>query len=192
MIRFPNSVAVIRFPFDHPITGHTPVQFPVELIEVFNLSNWIRNAIRTYIANGGTIKNKDVMHLLMKPKSIALRYTKMKAYGNHYRVNEGDAETTMATYDFRVASIFQQPQATHQGTTLGSIQYVGVLKNIILLNYGPISLPMVFFKYDWVTHGSDRWGNPTYKQDEDGFLLANFRHLKVNIDEPYVFPTKVQ
>jgi hypothetical protein len=43
----------------------------------------------------------------MKPKSIALRYTKMRAYGNHYRVNEGGAKTTMPTYDFGVASIFQ-------------------------------------------------------------------------------------
>jgi len=46
--------------------------------------------------------------------------------------------------------------------------------------------------FPWVTHGSDRWGNPTYKRDEDGFLLANFRHLKANIDEPYVFPVQVQ
>jgi hypothetical protein len=69
---------------------------------------------------------------------------------------------------------------------------VGVLKDIILLDYGPISQPVVLFKCDWVTHGSDRWGNLTYKRDEDGFLLANFRHLKANIDEPYVFPAQVQ
>jgi hypothetical protein len=66
----------------------------------------------------------------MKPKPFALRYTKMRVYGNHYRVNEGGAETTMANYDLGVASIFQQPQATHEGTTLGSIQYVGVLKDL--------------------------------------------------------------
>jgi len=90
-------------------TAGTLVQFPFELIEVLNLSSWIQNAIRTHIADGGTIENKDVVHLSMKPKPIALRYTKMKAYGNHYRVNEGGAETTMATYDFGVASIFQQP-----------------------------------------------------------------------------------
>ncbi len=111
----------------------------------------------------------------------------MRVYGNHYKVNEGGAETTMATYDFGVASIFQQPQATHEGIALGSIEYVGVLKDIILLDYGPVSQLMVLFKCDWVIHGSDRWGNPTYKRDEDGFLLANFRHLKAYIDEPYVF-----
>jgi hypothetical protein len=35
----------------------------------------------------------------------------------------------------------------------------------------------------------DRRGHPTYKRDEDGFLLANFNALKANDDEPFVFPT---
>jgi len=51
---------------------------------------------------------------------------------------------------------------------------------------------VVIFKCDWVTPGFDRWGNPTYKRDEDGFLLANFRNLKVEVSEPFVFPSQVQ
>jgi hypothetical protein len=46
---------------------------------------------------------------------------------------------------------------------------------------------MVLFKCDWVTHGSNRWGNPTYRWDEDGFLLANFCNLKAKVIEPFVF-----
>jgi hypothetical protein len=88
--------------------------------------------------------------------------------------------------------VVQKPMATYEGTTLSSIQYVGVLKHIILLDYGPISQLMVLFKCDGNTHGSNKWGNPTYKSDEEGFLLADFCHLKANIDEPYVFPTQVQ
>jgi hypothetical protein len=43
-------------------------------------------------------------------------------------------------------------QATNEGMTLGSIQYVGVLKNILLLNYEPMSQQVVLFKlgYIWV------------------------------------------
>ncbi len=48
-------------------TASTLVQFPIELTEVLNLSSWIRNAIRTHIANGSTIEDKDVVHLSMKP-----------------------------------------------------------------------------------------------------------------------------
>jgi hypothetical protein len=76
--------------------------------------------------------------------------------------------------------------------TFGSIQYVGVLKDIILLNYGLVSQLVVLFKCDWVTLGSDRWGNLTYKRDEDGFLLANFHNLKVKFTESFVFPSQVQ
>jgi hypothetical protein len=76
--------------------------------------------------------------------------------------------------------------------TLGSIQYVGVLKDIVLLNYKLVFQLVVLFKCDWVTLGSDRWGNPTYRRDEDGFLLENFCNLKVEIIEPFVFPSQVQ
>jgi len=76
--------------------------------------------------------------------------------------------------------------------TLGSIQYVGVLKDIILLNYGLVFQPMVLFKCDWVTLGFDRWGNPTYRRDEDGFLLANFHNFKAKVTEPFVFTSQVQ
>ncbi len=140
----------------------------------------------------GRIKDMDVMQLSIKPQMIASRYAKVMAYDNHYRVTINNEATTMTTYDFKVASIFQQPHATNEGVTLGSIQYVGVLKDIILLNYGPMSQPMVLFKCDWCTHGSDKWGNPTYRRDEDGFLLANFHNLKVEVTKPFVFPSQVQ
>jgi hypothetical protein len=38
----------------------------------------------------------------------------------------------------------------------------------------------------------DRRGHPTYKRDEDGFMLANFNALKANDDEPFMFPAQVQ
>jgi aspartate-semialdehyde dehydrogenase len=31
-----------------------------------------------------------------------------------------------------------------------------------------------------------------YRRDEDGFLLANFRNLKIEVIEPFVFPSQVQ
>ncbi len=52
--------------------------------------------------------------------------------------------------------------------------------------------PVLLFKCDWVTRGFDRWGNPTYRRDDDGFLLANFCNLKAEVTEPFVFPSQVQ
>jgi hypothetical protein len=65
----------------------------------------------------------------------------------------------------------------------------GLFKDIILLDYGHVSQVLILFKCYWVINKVDKWGNPTYKCDEDGFLLANFQHLKGQVDEPYVFPT---
>jgi hypothetical protein len=57
---------------------------------------------------------------------------------------------------------------------LGALQYVGILKDIILLDYGLVSQTIILFKCDWVRNGLDRWGNATYWCDDDGFLLVNF------------------
>jgi hypothetical protein len=80
----------------------------------------------------------DVMQLSMKPQMTASRYAKVRAYDNHYKVTTDNETTTMATYDYGVAFIFQQPHATNEGMTLGSIQYVGVLKghNLVKLQIG--------------------------------------------------------
>jgi hypothetical protein len=64
---------------------------------------------------------------------------------------------------------------------------MGILKDIILFNYGPISISVIMFKCNWVNNEVDRWGNPTYKRDQDGFLLVNFCVFKVKDEEPYVF-----
>jgi hypothetical protein len=69
---------------------------------------------------------------------------------------------------------------------------VGVLKNVILLDYGPVSQLIVLLKCDWINLRFDKWGNPTYRHYEDGFLLDNFLYLKRQVDEPYVFPVQVQ
>ncbi len=75
---------------------------------------------------------------------------------------------------------------------LRPMQYVGILQDIILFDYGPVSIQVVLFKCDWVKNEVVRRGHPTYKRDEDGFLLANFNALKANDDEPCVFPTQMQ
>ncbi len=44
----------------------------------------------------------------------------------------------------------------------------------------------------WVPNGSDVKGNPIYKQDEMGFLFANFSHMMVEDEKPFIFPTQAQ
>jgi hypothetical protein len=85
----------------------------------------------------------------------------MKAYGNHFQVNDCNMKG-MVSFDCGVASMFGQRQA-HIGDEHASIQYVGVLKDILRLDYGPISTPIILIRCAWVRNESDVRGNPTYK-----------------------------
>jgi hypothetical protein len=55
-----------------------------------------------------------------------------------------------------------------------------------------MSTPIVLFRCDWVQNASDNRGNPTYKQNDARFLMANFRHMLLEDIEPFVFPSQVQ
>jgi hypothetical protein len=44
----------------------------------------------------------------------------------------------------------------------------------------------------WVKNRNDVNENPTYKQNEAGFLVCNFWYMMVEDEEPFVFPTQVQ
>jgi len=116
------------------------VEYLTELGEVQDLATWVHEQIMNHIAQGGQIKDMDLMHLPIQPQFYASRYTWIRSYGNHFRVcGDTHMNTSMATYDSSVASVFQQQQESQEGTTLGSVQYVGVLRDIILMDYGPVS-----------------------------------------------------
>jgi hypothetical protein len=68
----------------------------------------------------------------------------MKAYGNHFWI-DNDCKNLPVTYDCGVASIFQQSQGS-EDEVLGAIQCVGTLKEVLWLDYGPISLPITLFR----------------------------------------------
>jgi hypothetical protein len=47
---------------------------------------WVRGAMRTYAADAPTEASVDSLMLCTKPLQKAMRYTKMKAFRNHFRV----------------------------------------------------------------------------------------------------------
>jgi hypothetical protein len=132
----------------------------------------------------------DFLMLSTPPSFTALSYKKMRAYENHFRVDD-EQTNLLVTYDSSVASIFQQSQGKEYNV-LSQIQYLGALNQILQLDYGPMSSQIVLFWCNWVKNGTDNKSNPTYKRDEIGFLLANFCHLLHEFDEPFVFLSQVQ
>jgi hypothetical protein len=44
-----------------------PIKYPVELVEVQELAEWVREAVRTHMANGNVLDEMDAYHLSIKP-----------------------------------------------------------------------------------------------------------------------------
>ena len=70
-----------------------------------------------------------------------------------------------------------------------TVNYVGVLRDILELDYGTLSTRVILLRCDWVKPRDNR-GNPTYTRDELGFLLVNFRHTQPRMLEPFIFPSQ--
>jgi hypothetical protein len=70
----------------------------------------------------------------------------MKAYGNHFKV-EDSKNILLSTYDSGIALVFDMPSID---TINASMNYVGVLKNIFKLYYGPMQMPMILFMCEWI------------------------------------------
>jgi hypothetical protein len=69
------------------------------------------------------------------------------------------------------------------------VHYVGVLKDILQMNYGPLRSPIILFRCEWMKRNDNR-GNPTYLRDPTGFLVVNFRHKLPKMSDPFIFPSQ--
>jgi hypothetical protein len=100
-----------------------------------------------------------------------MHYTKMKAFGNHFRVEDA-AFIELQMYDSGIVYVFEVSTANADEV---SLNYVGVLKDILKLDYKPLHTPMIILCCKWMKMQDNR-GNPTYTKDDVGFLIVNFRH----------------
>ena len=89
----------------------------------------------------------------------------------------------LVSYNSGVAYVFESP-TDNEGDIL--IPYVGVLKDILVLDYGALKTQIILLRCEWVKP-SDNRGNPTYTRDDAGFLVVNFRHKLPRLAEPFLF-----
>jgi hypothetical protein len=95
----------------------------------------------------------------------------MKAFGNHFCVDD-DTSRRLQTYNSGVASVFHVPIEDARDV---AVNYVGIVKDILKLNYRSVHTPVILLRCEWV-RGHDNRGNSTYIRDEAGFLFVNFQH----------------
>jgi hypothetical protein len=109
----------------------------------------------------------------------------MKAFGNHFCVDD-DTSRRLQTYNSGVASVFHVPIEDARDV---AVNYVGIVKDILKLNYRSVHTPVILLRCEWV-RGHDNRGNSTYIRDEAGFLFVNFQHKMPKLAEPFIFPSQ--
>ena len=95
----------------------------------------------------------------------------------------------MNTFDSEVACFEANEQSFGSG-----MDYVGILEDIFVLDYGDLKTPVIIFGCLWKKR-SDNHNNPTYIQDFDGSLVVKFKpvdpvHSLSRAVDPYVFPSQ--
>lgn len=171
---------------------------------------WFRDTIH----NANLDNNEDKLLLTaisFPPSQKVMSYNSMKAFGNHYRVmrckdrngkwremsNLRDTDCQgYATFDSGVATTFHEQIREETGVNLAKLTYVGVLTQILVLDYGPLlhSDPAIILKAKWVRSkwGEDR-SNPSMKHDETGLWLANFNMPYPSAEKlDYVLPSQIE
>ena len=147
--------------------------------------DWIRGAVGPHSIDVTSADDMDALLMCTKPSQKTTRYTRMKAFGNHFRV-EDDTSRRLLTYDSGVASVFQVPVDDARDV---AVNYVGIVKDILKLDYGPLNTPVILLCCDWIKKHDNR-GYPTYVRDEAGFLCVNFRHKMPKSADPFIFPSQ--
>jgi hypothetical protein len=104
--------------------------------------DWVRELLEIKDLDVSNPADFDKLLLCMKPLQRAICYCQMKAFGNHFRV-EDKASARMQTYDSGIALVFKVPTANTRDV---SVNYVGVVKDILKLDYGPLSTPTVLLR----------------------------------------------
>ncbi len=109
--------------------------------------DWVKVVIHEQQLDLGNPDGLDVVLLCNKPYQVAMQYTKMKTYGNHFRV-EDPKSRLLQTFDSGIASMFKQKIVDARDQMF--IQYVGVLKDILKLDYGHVQSPIIIFRCEWM------------------------------------------
>jgi hypothetical protein len=93
--------------------------FPPHLKEIDGMAKWVKDAIQTHQGVSISLIDIDLLMLSTPPSFTALSYKKMKAYKNHFRMDD-EQTNLLVTYDFGVAH-------DNEDNVFGQIQYVGTL-----------------------------------------------------------------
>jgi hypothetical protein len=83
-------------------------------------AKWVKGVVHAQHMDLGNPKDLDVVLLCNKPSQVATHYTRMKTYGNHFRV-EDSKKKLLQTYDSGITFVFEQQNV--DARELGELSY---------------------------------------------------------------------
>ncbi|KAH6761097.1 hypothetical protein C2S51_018046 [Perilla frutescens var. frutescens] len=143
-----------------------------ECIHSETFADWFAQKVDEAVETGDeTSKARDLKLLAGRPNFIGLKYKMFLVNG--FRFHTKTLESTRKTQNCGVRIKATTPSFSStrdQNPILGDLDYYGILRDIIELDYG-CGRSIVLFDCDWVSSGS------RLKQDVDGFTLAKFSNV---------------
>lgn len=146
---------------------------------------WLRDRCAT-LPDPASQEEAELRAIATRPSRRACSFRSMMSYGSHYRVLVEEGVVQHVTFDSGVGVMNARPQgmgAAHMGTKVELVR-VGILKNIVVLNYGHMSI--VLMVVSWVAKDTET--GPSLLQDAHGFWLANMAARPRDVAKPYLFP----
>jgi hypothetical protein len=150
------------------------------------LNAYVRNALET-----SAEIDEDLVRIASPPSRLALRFSRMWAYGNHFRTDNEQHSRRHSTYDSAIATIFIEPA---RGGGAGGVvpeatlEYVGILKEILMVSFG--ALKVTLMRASWINMDNGD-GAPNTVRDDCGFFLVKHDRRLPAMEAPYVFPSQV-
>jgi hypothetical protein len=132
--------------------------------------------------------DEDLVRIAQAPSPLALRFSRMWAYGNHYRTDNEQYSRRHSTYDSAICTIFTETVEGDSGPSEATLQYVGILKDILVVSFG--ALKVTLMRASWIPmHNGDE--TPNRLRDQYGFFLVKQDRRLPAMEAPYVFPSQV-
>ena len=152
-------------------------------------SAWLDDRVDSMLL-ANEVVSPELRNLSQLPKSIVAEYRTMWAFGNHFRVEDPLMGNQYLTYDSGVACVAAtvcQASAADRRPAEATLQYVGILDNIIQLDY--IVRQINVLACSWIK--PNVMGNPSMRQDSHKFTLIKHVAFQPANAEPYVMPAHV-
>jgi hypothetical protein len=127
----------------------------------------VKNVVHGQPMDLSNLEDINMVLLCSKPGQTTIRYIRMKAYGNHFEV-EDSRNYSLQTFDSGVAYVFDMPTTNVFEI---SVNYVGILKNIFKLDYSLMHNLVIIFRCEWIKRENNRGNLPMYEMMVDSSQL---------------------